>query len=203
MLLPAGRVHAFDADAFRLKRLKANCQTAGAGSIVRAKCEDFLKVDPTSPEYAGVRAVLLDPSCSGSGTAGTRGDYLLAAARGEVVGGGGGGGDVSGSKRNNRKGKRGDDDSDADADADDAGAGAGEAELNHPEPDERVGKLAQFQARALSHALKFPSAERVSYSTCSVHALENELVVKEVMPEALKLGYTLEKAIPVGGWSAS
>ena len=28
--------------------------------------------------------------------------------------------------------------------------------------------------------------------------MENELVVKEVMPEALKLGYTLEKAIP--GW---
>lgn len=52
-------------DAHRLKRLRANCQTAGAGDIVRAKCEDFLSLDPASPEYAGVRAVLLDPSCSG------------------------------------------------------------------------------------------------------------------------------------------
>ena len=42
-------------------------------------------MDPAAPEYAAVRAVLLDPSCSGSGTAGTRGDYLLAAARGEAV----------------------------------------------------------------------------------------------------------------------
>jgi hypothetical protein len=71
-----------------------------------------------------------------------------------------------------------------------------EETLNHPAPDDRVARLAQFQTKALSHALKFPSCERVSYSTCSVHALENELVVKEVLPEALKLGYTLEIAVP-------
>ena len=52
--------------------------------------------------------------------------------------------------------------------------------------------------KALLHALQFPSAERISYSTCSVHPLENELVVKEVLPEAVKLGYKLEVAIP--GW---
>ena len=128
---PRGRVHAFDADAFRLKRLRANCRTAGADKIVKARCEDFLSLDPKSPEFAGVRAVLLDPSCSGSGTAGTRGDYLLAAARGEVVGGGGGGCD-----------------------------GGDDERLRHPEADDRVAKLAQFQARALAHALTFPSAVR-------------------------------------------
>ena len=42
--LTAGRVYAFDSDNFRLKRLKANCQSAGAGSIVKAKCGDFLEV---------------------------------------------------------------------------------------------------------------------------------------------------------------
>lgn len=129
-----GRVHAFDADAFRLKRLKANSRTAGADKIVKARCEDFLSLDPKSPEFAGVRAVLLDPSCSGSGTAGTRGDYLLAAARGEVVGGG---------------------------DGDGGGGGDGDEErLKHPNADDRVAKLAQFQARALAHALTFPSAVR-------------------------------------------
>lgn len=54
-----------DEDPRRLKRLRANCQTAGAGDIVEAKCEDFLALDPTSPQFAAVRAVLLDPSCSG------------------------------------------------------------------------------------------------------------------------------------------
>ena len=138
----------FSWDAFRLKRLRANCRLAGAGKIVQAKKADFLSLDPAAPEFARVRAVLLDPSCSGSGTAGTRGDYLLAAARGEAVGGGVEGGGDDGQSP------------------------------NHPAADERVAKLAQFQAKALSHALKFPAAERVSYSTCSVHALENELVVK-------------------------
>jgi len=28
-----------------------------------ARCEDFLSVDVNDPEYAEVRAVLLDPSC--------------------------------------------------------------------------------------------------------------------------------------------
>ena len=63
-------------------------------------------------------------------------------------------------------------------------------------PDARVAALAAFQTKALLHALSFPSAERVSYSTCSVHALENERVVKTVAPRALELGYTLEKALP-------
>jgi len=29
--------------------------------------EDFLKLDPNSPEYKNIRYILLDPSCSGSG----------------------------------------------------------------------------------------------------------------------------------------
>lgn len=38
---------------------------------------DFLSLDPTSPEFSQVRALLLDPSCSGSGTTASRGDALL------------------------------------------------------------------------------------------------------------------------------
>jgi len=161
-----GKVRAFDADARRLKRLKANCALAGAGDIVTARCQDFLTLDPEAPEYAAVRGVLLDPSCSGSGTAGTRGDYLIAAARGEA-------------------------EPDANA-VDDAGGDVS----RHPPPGARVAALADFQTRALRHALKFPGAERISYSTCSVHAEENERVVRAVLPEATRLGYTLVEAIP-------
>ena len=34
--------------------------------VVPIHC-DFLKVDPADPKFANVRAILLDPSCSGSG----------------------------------------------------------------------------------------------------------------------------------------
>ncbi|KAG5186176.1 S-adenosyl-L-methionine-dependent methyltransferase [Tribonema minus] len=42
---------------------------------------------------------------------------------------------------------------------------------------DRVDKLAAFQLAALLKALSFPHARRVVYSTCSVHARENEGVV--------------------------
>ena len=38
---------------------------------------DFLSVDLTSAKFAEVRGVILDPSCSGSGTAHSRMDHLL------------------------------------------------------------------------------------------------------------------------------
>ena len=174
-----GRVRAFDADGKRLKRLARNVSTAGAGSIVDAKRADFLEVDPLDPEYAGVRAVLLDPSCSGSGTAGTRGDYLIAAARGETVEGtveGGAEGDAEGGADGVRK--------------DDPTRG------HHLRPDKRVDALAQFQLRALLHAFEFPAAERLSYSTCSVHEAENEAVVRAALPRAAELGWRLCAAMP-------
>ena len=72
-----GGVYAFDADAKRLKRLKENATTTGSHAIIRAKCQDFLTVDPANQQYASVRALLLDPSCSGSGTEVNRGDIML------------------------------------------------------------------------------------------------------------------------------
>ena len=58
--------------------------------------------------------------------------------------------------------------------------------------------LAAFQEAALRHALRFPAARRVAYSTCSLHARENERVVAAVLEEARALGFELEAALP--GW---
>ena len=44
----------------------------------------------------------------------------------------------------------------------------------------RIQKLANFQIVILSHALRFKNVQRVVYSTCSLHELENENVVQKV-----------------------
>ncbi|GFR46288.1 hypothetical protein Agub_g7844, partial [Astrephomene gubernaculifera] len=72
-----GRVIAFDKDPRRLSRLQANAALTGAAGCIEARLGDFLATDPTAPEFAEVRGVLLDPSCSGSGTTFTRMDHLL------------------------------------------------------------------------------------------------------------------------------
>lgn len=57
----------------------------------------------------------------------------------------------------------------------------------------RLASLASLQQRMIKHAMKFPSLQRFTYSTCSVHAEENEHVVKAVLasPEAVEGDWTL------------
>lgn len=52
---------------------------------VVATCSDFLAVDPSDVQWAGLRAVLLDPSCSGSGIGSNSLDRLVD-ARGRQIG---------------------------------------------------------------------------------------------------------------------
>lgn len=44
---------------------------AGASGTIEARLQDFLEVDPTDKHYSKVTAILLDPSCSGSGIVST------------------------------------------------------------------------------------------------------------------------------------
>ncbi|KIY51805.1 S-adenosyl-L-methionine-dependent methyltransferase [Fistulina hepatica ATCC 64428] len=73
-----------------------------------------------------------------------------------------------------------------------------EEEGNGDEESSRLSKLASFQEMMIKHAMKFPNVQRIVYSTCSVHATENEHVVRSVLqsdlPEAQN--FTLEKALP-------
>eukprot|EP00898_Chlorokybus_atmophyticus_P000386 jgi/Chlat1/1348/Chrsp119S01770 len=75
-----GSITAVDADAKRLELLKATVKLAGA-NIVKVVHGDFLKLDPNSKDLCEARfrvqAILLDPSCSGSGTVARRLDRLL------------------------------------------------------------------------------------------------------------------------------
>ncbi|KIH89395.1 methyltransferase [Sporothrix brasiliensis 5110] len=194
---PIGRrVFAFEKDKYRSKTLQNMLQKAGAlaaesgdGAEVGISIatvnagQDFLKVDPTAERFRDVRALLLDPSCSGSGIVGRDAMpelHLPKAAK--VIGGTSQQGMPTGSGKNKRK--RG-----AEAETkkvneenmgDDVPADATTAldDLQSKDnPKARLAALASFQLAILLHACSFPSAQRVTYSTCSVHAEENEQVV--------------------------
>lgn len=60
---------------------------------------------------------------------------------------------------------------------------------------ERLNKLAGFQFKIVKHALSFPKAHKVVYSTCSIHPHENERVVVDLLrdPDIQKQGWKLAK----------
>ncbi|XP_068657758.1 25S rRNA (cytosine-C(5))-methyltransferase NSUN5 isoform X2 [Aristolochia californica] len=146
-----GKVIACELNEERVKRLEDTVRRSGASNI-KVIHGDFLGINTEDPMYSKVRAILLDPSCSGSGTANKRLDYLLPS---------------------HTTGRA--------ADGND---------------NERLEKLAAFQRKALEHALSFPSVERVVYSTCSIHQIENEDVVESVLPLATSLNFQLEAPFP-------
>jgi putative methyltransferase len=49
----------------------------------------------------------------------------------------------------------------------------------------RLAALSSFQLELLLHAFKFPAAKKITYSTCSVHAEENEFVVKKALESSI------------------
>ncbi|XP_027085357.1 25S rRNA (cytosine-C(5))-methyltransferase NSUN5 isoform X4 [Coffea arabica] len=145
-----GKIIACELDKQRVKRLEATVRLAGATNV-KVKHEDFLKLNPEEPCCSKIRAILLDPSCSGSGTAIDRLDHLLPSYA---------------------------------------------AVLDDTGNSDRLMKLAAFQKKALEHAFSFPAAERIVYSTCSIHQIENEDVVKSVLPLAASHGFQLAPVHP-------
>jgi putative methyltransferase len=89
-------IFAFDKSPPRLGVLQRRMKEAGADHIVQSNLQSFLEVDPADPKYARITAVLLDPSCSGSGMA-SRLDHFIDTALGRGTGSGrGSGGSGSG-----------------------------------------------------------------------------------------------------------
>ena len=124
-------------------------------------------MDPDAKDCLQINAILLDPSCSGSGTKTTRMDFLLPCGEENSHSG------IVCSPDNNEQ-------------------FPGPTSNN----TQRVKSLAAFQSRALQHALKFTNVQRIVYSTCSVYVEENENVVAAVLPEAEAAGFRLVRALP-------
>lgn len=60
----------------------------------------------------------------------------------------------------------------------------------------RLRGLASFQRRILAHALRFPAARTVVYSTCSLHQEENEEVVQQVLSGTPAPPFKVVQALP-------
>ncbi|XXH04413.1 hypothetical protein Hte_010827 [Hypoxylon texense] len=170
-------VYAFEKDPKRSRTLEKMVKLAGAKEITRMSFgQDFLKVDPNSELFRNVGCLLLDPSCSGSGIVG-RDDVPTIHLP-----------DTPGAPKNQptnpgRKRKR--EGSDAAAEkpqpilVDDDGKET--VVSSEKELKARLEALSSFQLILLLHAFKFPAAKKITYSTCSVHAEENEQVVLKAL----------------------
>jgi len=168
-------VFAFERDGKRSEILKKMVTLAGGSDIVKVQSKsDFLRADPLDKRFSNVTALLLDPSCSGSGIVGRDDAPTLHlpekdAANGTLV-----------SKSKKRKRKT----APVPAAANDVDAATDPVE-EQPNPaaeegeklKERLEALSAFQLKLLLHAMRFPAARKITYSTCSVHAQENEYVV--------------------------
>ncbi|CCG84528.1 protein of unknown function [Taphrina deformans PYCC 5710] len=153
LLAGTGKVFAFERDDRRVNVLRSMLTKADAK--VEVTHGDFTRTDPHDPKYAVVTHLLLDPSCSGSGIV-NRLDYLTASPATTTA--------APLDKRHARD----------DGDENDGVVVEGT-------DGDRLASLATFQQSLLLHAMSFPRAERVTYSTCSVHPTENEHVVMAVL----------------------
>lgn len=64
----------------------------------------------------------------------------------------------------------------------------------HQNLQDRLSKLASFQFQVVKHAMSMPNAKKIVYSTCSVHAEENEKVVIDLL---------LDNKVKEWGWQLS
>ncbi|PHH86454.1 hypothetical protein CDD83_10222 [Cordyceps sp. RAO-2017] len=176
-------IFAFERDAGRAQTLDKMVRAAGCKKMTRIGFgQDFLQVDPGADRYSKVGALLLDPSCSGSGIVGRDSLpplHLPGAPPREPGRGAGEEGKKEEEKKSKRKRKRKLEEVGGRASADVVRDDDGNETVVASQKDlaARLEALAAFQLALLLHAFRFPAARKVTYSTCSVHWQENEGVV--------------------------
>jgi putative methyltransferase len=182
---PGQRIFAFEKDKHRAKTLDKMVKTAGSDKVtVIHPGADFLQTDPSSPEFQHVGALLLDPSCSGSGIVGRDDtpEFHLPSATTTTTPSSSSSkqpNNKNNSNKNNNPLKRKRPPSPAPVLVDDAGK---EELLPSPQAlHARLTALASFQLSIILHAFSFPAAKKVTYSTCSIHTIENEGVVMSAL----------------------
>ncbi|CAI6336519.1 unnamed protein product [Periconia digitata] len=196
------KVIAFERDKTRANILQKMVKLAAADGITSVKAgADFLAASPGTEEFSNVGAILLDPSCSGSGIVGRDDSVQMhlpdASSQSAAVPG----------SQSSKKRKRTDpskpkvEPTTAVNFALDDSANE-ETPLEEDKTSERLTALSTFQLRILTHAMHFPNAHKITYSTCSIHFEENEGVVARALasPVAQSRGWRiLSRAEQVDG----
>lgn len=155
---PRVQIHAFEKDPKRAQVLSKMIKIAGCFKQISVNVGDFTKLS-NAQKFPGVTGFILDPSCSGSGIFGRK--YVDSLNR----------------QRKQQEQKDNDDDEEVPDE---------QEEYNKNEDlKTRLAKLSSFQFQVVKHAMvNFPDAKRLVYSTCSIHAEENERVVIDLLLDA-------------------
>ncbi|KAG0345049.1 hypothetical protein BG004_004009 [Podila humilis] len=149
----SGKIIACDLDLRRLNILKRLTTKAGCTNIT-ALNTSFLTLDTSEPDLKKVSHILLDPSCSGSGII-NRLDHLVDAYAEEQ--------EQATILETTTTG------------------GAAEKAEAEAKKKERLLSLGEFQVECVTKAMTFPNVRKISYSTCSIYAEENEHVVTTLL----------------------
>ena len=171
------KIYAYERDKGRASTLLTLLQTAGVQPFVITKVgQDFLKTDPAKAPWDGISTILLDPSCSGSGIVGRDETLNVVLPR-----------KVSSNPLNARSKKR--KRESTVKTIPDVPAVPEEIPIDVDRPSDqlsaRLTALSTFQLKLLLHAFHFPSARRITYSTCSTYAEENEHVVTKALGSSI------------------
>lgn len=176
------RVFACERDPERSKTLAKMIKIAGGEGVVTVKAnQDFTRLDFMKKEFECVRGLILDPSCSGSGIFG-RDEGRVVVRLPEVNA-------ASVEEGRGKKRKRGGEKSKIEQKSKEVESEAVEEEVPDDENEnqdkeklqKRLENLSGFQLSIIKHAMAFPVAERITYSTCSLHGEENEQVVVKAL----------------------
>ena len=167
------RIFACERDNGRAGTLSQLVSAAGALKFVTIKAgQDFLRLNPEQAPWNDIRALLLDPSCSGSGIVGRDEvlEFKLPSKRAAEQ-----------HKPAPRKRRR--------QSASQFSPVKNDIQEENPliedksasRLSDRLSVLSEIQLKLLLHAFQFPRARKISYSTCSIYAEENEQVVLKAL----------------------
>ncbi|WEW61000.1 SAM-dependent RNA methyltransferase [Emydomyces testavorans] len=188
------KIYSLDASHARSKTLQKMVGIARVDDRVTVLAgQDFLALDPHDPRFKGVTGLLLDPSCSGSGIVKREDVPQLDLPQAKARNAPGPG--TSGSSNRKRKRKP---DAPALSITQSSVLDSSENEPSNGEIDiRRLTRLSNLQVQIIEHAFRFPSAIRVTYSTCSIHAQENENVVYRALksPIARERGWKILRRV--------
>jgi 25S rRNA (cytosine2278-C5)-methyltransferase len=183
-------VLACERDAKRSKTLQSMLDQASAHDRVKVLAnQDFLALNPHEQRFRHVTHLLLDPSCSGSGILGREDIPTLVLPKDKTrrlterskADGEKGTGDGLLDRPESKKRKR-------PTPSQQLSRGA---DVNTPPTTSssidtnRLRKLSNLQTQIIEHAFTFPSARLLTYSTCSIHATENEIVTLRALNSAV------------------